>query len=134
MHSLWLPHPACTVAPSFPACLGSTARVSQPCRGQCCCPWAQGAHNVPDRAHPRAHPELTSAQEGEDSSSCRCQDTCLSLTLCSTLRHLGQHQLSEGPLGCWGSRTGPGPSLSCDFRDASRESLKPPHHLPPPHL
>lgn len=49
----------------------------------------------------------SSAREGKDSSGCHCRGT-LSLTLCETgaaapCAITGQHQQSEGPLGCQGS-------------------------------
>lgn len=113
--------------PQLPRLPREPGRVSQPCRGRCCCPWAQGAHDVPGRAHP-ALPRRVRTPPAAVAKALVCPWPFAE----RVLQHPApspQHQLSEGPLGCRGSRTGPGPSLSCDFRDASRESLE---ASPPP--
>ena len=101
--------------------------VSQLYRGQCCRPWAWGAHYVLQSAHPALLERIKT----------HCQGTCLSLTLCETSAAApcaitGLRQQSEGPLGYQGSRPGPGPSLSSDFRGASRASPRSPCCLRPP--
>lgn len=125
----WLPQPACTVPPASPPAL--RAQDGLPAVQRMVLPSLGSGSALPASLSP-----TSSAREGEDSSGCHCRGT-LSLSLRETgaaapCAVAGQPQRSQWPLGYWGSRPGPAPSLASDFRGVSRASPRPPHLSPPP--